>query len=149
MFFPSHLPLQKPPYWHHEARIVGRDELLKETIGERQLHDDLDTESDLNEAWWPMSEVVSLAVPWFDCRTYQGTLREVSNFGIFGASPRGASPRGSPFSHERVYVVGIAKLKTTRSLLPRQVGRLFTFKECNRCQFLPVGLGGLTLIKNI
>ena len=31
--------------------------------------------------------------------------------------------------------------------LPRQVGRLFTCKECSRYHFLPVGLGGLTQIK--
>ena len=33
--------------------------------------------------------------------------------------------------------------------LQRQVGRLFTCKEGSRYQFLPVGLGGFTLIKSI
>ena len=28
--------------------------------------------------------------------------------------------------------------------LPRQIGRVFTCRECNRCKFLPVGLGGST-----
>ena len=98
MVYKSHLPLQKPPYWHHEAKMVRRGELLKETRGERQFHDDLGTESDRNEAWRPMSEIVSLAVPWLDSRTSR---------------------------------------------------RLFICKEGNRYQFLPVGLGGLTLIKNI
>ena len=72
--FSSHLPLQKSPYWHHEARMVGRGELLKETRGERQFHDDLGAESDRNEAWRPVSEVVSLAVLCLDSKTYQGKL---------------------------------------------------------------------------
>ena len=50
-----------------------------------------------------------------------GTMKEryrprvVSNFGdssvIFGASPRGASPRGGTFSRVRVYFAGIAKVQ--------------------------------------
>ena len=76
--FSSHLPLQKPPYWHHEARMVGRGELLKETRGERKFHDDLGAELDRNETWRPMSEVVSLAVLWLDSRTYQGKLGDFS-----------------------------------------------------------------------
>ena len=59
MSFLSHLPLQKPPYWHHEVRMVGRGEPLKETRRERRFYDDLGAESDRNEAWRPMSEVVS------------------------------------------------------------------------------------------
>ena len=31
--------------------------------------------------------------------------------------------------------------------LPRQFGRLLTSKERNRCNILPVGLGGSTVIK--
>ena len=78
MSFLSHLPLQKPPYWHREVRMVGRGEPLKETRGERRFYDDLGAKSDRNEAWRPMSEVVSLAVPWLDSRTYQGKLGEFS-----------------------------------------------------------------------
>ena len=55
--FSRHLPLQKPPYWHREARMLGRGELLKETRGERQFHDDLGAENDRNEAseeWRPI-----------------------------------------------------------------------------------------------
>ena len=58
--------------------MVGRGELLKEARGERQFHDDLGVESDRNEAWRPMSEVVSLAVLWLDSRTYQGKLGDFS-----------------------------------------------------------------------
>ena len=76
--FSSHLPLQKLPYWHHEARMVGKGELLKETRGERQFHDDLGAESDRNEAWRSMSEVFSLAVLWLDSRTYQCKLGDFS-----------------------------------------------------------------------
>ena len=78
MSFLSHLPLQKLPYWHHEVRMVGRGEPLKETRGERRFFDDLGAESDRNEAWRPMSEVVSLAGLRLDCRTYQGKLGEFS-----------------------------------------------------------------------
>ena len=74
----SHLPLKKPLYWHPEVRMVGRGEPLKETRGERQFHDDLDADSDGNEAWRLMSEVVSLAVLWLDSRTYQGKLGKFS-----------------------------------------------------------------------
>ena len=56
--------------------MVGRGEPLKETRGERRFHDDLDVESDQNEVWRPMSEVISLAVLWLDSRTYQGKLGE-------------------------------------------------------------------------
>ena len=45
-FFLSHLPLQKPPYWHHKARMVGGGKLLRETRGERQFHNDLGDEID-------------------------------------------------------------------------------------------------------
>ena len=48
----------------------GSSELLKETKGERQFHDDLGAESDRNEAWRPMSEVASQAALWLDSRTY-------------------------------------------------------------------------------
>ena len=58
--------------------MVGRGEPLKETRGERRFCDDLGAESDRNEAWRPMSEVVSLAVLWLDSRTYQGKLGEFS-----------------------------------------------------------------------
>ena len=78
MSFLSHLPLQKPPYWHREVRVVGRGEHLKETRGERRFYDDLGAQSDRNEAWRPMSEVVSLAVLWLDFRTYQGVLSQFS-----------------------------------------------------------------------
>ena len=78
MSFLSHLPLQKPPYRHHEVRMVGRGEPLKETRGERRFYDDLGAESDGNEAWRPMSEVVSLSALWLDSRTYQGKLGEFS-----------------------------------------------------------------------
>ena len=37
--FSSHFPLQKPPDWHHTARMVGRGKLLKETRVE--TYDDL------------------------------------------------------------------------------------------------------------
>ena len=59
--FSSHLLLQKPPDWHHKARMVGRSKLLKETRGER---------------WRFMSEVFSLAVLWVDSKTYRGNLDE-------------------------------------------------------------------------
>ena len=38
--FSSHFPLQKPPGWHHKARMVGRGKLLKETRGERWFNGD-------------------------------------------------------------------------------------------------------------
>ena len=53
--------------------------LGKDTRGERRFYDhDLGAESDRNEAWRPMSEVVSKAVLWLDSRTYQGMLGEFS-----------------------------------------------------------------------
>ena len=63
MSFLSHLPLQKPPYWHHEVRMVGRGKPLKEARFERRFYDDLGAESDRNEAWRPMSELS----PWPFC----------------------------------------------------------------------------------
>ena len=54
--------------------MVGGGEPLKETRDERRFYDDLGAESNRNEAWRPMSEVVSLAVLWLDSRTYQGKL---------------------------------------------------------------------------
>ena len=66
------------PYWHHEVRVVGRGEPLKETRSKRRFHDDLGVENDRNEAWRPMSEVVSPAVLCLDSRTYQGKLGEFS-----------------------------------------------------------------------
>ena len=58
--------------------MVDRGEPLKETRGQRRFHDDLGAESDRNEAWRPMSEVVSLAVLWLDSRSYQSELGEFS-----------------------------------------------------------------------
>ena len=72
--FSSHFPLQKPPGWHHKARMVGRGKLLKETRGERWFDSDWKAKTIRMETWRFMSEVVSLAVLWVDSKTYRGNL---------------------------------------------------------------------------
>ena len=62
--------------------MVGRDELLKETRGEKKFHDDLGAESDRTKAWRPMSEVVSLAVLLLDSRSAYHLAKKSGNFGL-------------------------------------------------------------------
>ena len=97
MFSSNHLPLQKPQYWHHEARMVGRGKLLKETRGERQFHDDLGAKSDRNEAWRPMREVVSVAVLWatFPLQTMQSVQMFASRTGWLDPNYVKLQPGGS------------------------------------------------------
>ena len=74
--FSSHFPLQKPPGWHYEARMVGRGELLKETRGERWFDGDWTAKTIHVETQQFTSEVISLAVLWMDSKTYQGNMVE-------------------------------------------------------------------------
>ena len=72
--FSSHFPLQKPPGWHHKARMVGRGKLLKETRGERWFDGDWTAKTIHMVTRQFMSEVVSLAILWVDSKTYRGNL---------------------------------------------------------------------------
>ena len=75
--FSSHFPLQKPPGWHHEARMAGCGKLLKKARGERWFEGDCNAKTVCMGTWQFISEVISLAVLWVDSKSYQGKLDEI------------------------------------------------------------------------